>query len=225
MSHELRTPLNAVIGFAELIGMQVSGPIGSDRYLEYARDIRVSGEHLLKVINDILDLSRIEAGAIELREDVVDCRDLAHSCARLVRDQAVRSGLTMTVEAAPELPPLRGDQRKLRQVLINLLSNAIKFTPNGGYIRLEAAREADGGIILRVIDSGIGMAAEDIGQALTPFKQLDNSLARKYEGTGLGLPLARSMVELHDGTLELASQPGRGTTVSCRFPRTRLLVA
>jgi PAS domain S-box-containing protein len=222
MSHELRTPLNAVIGFAELIGLQVNGPVGHDRYLEYARDIRVSGEHLLTLINDILDLSRIEAGAVELNEDDIACADLIDSCARLIAGQAARAGLTLEVAPGADLPAIRGDRRRLRQVLINLLSNAVKFTPRGGRVRLWGESRADGGIALCVSDTGIGMSAEGIVQALTPFKQLDNSLARRYEGAGLGLPLAKNLAELHGGRLELDSEVGRGTTAGCWLPPTRV---
>jgi signal transduction histidine kinase len=221
MSHELRTPLNAIIGFAELLTMQINGPLGSERYLGYARDIGASGEHLLKVINDILDLTRIEAGGMEIHDEPVRCADLIDSSLRFIRDQATRAGLAIAIETAEDLPRLRGDPRKLRQVLINLLSNAVKFTPRGGRIRIGAARDAGGGLLLRVGDTGIGMAAHDIEQALTPFKQIDNSLARKYEGAGLGLPLAKNLMELHGGTLEVASELGRGTVVTCRFPLAR----
>ena len=221
MSHELRTPLNAIIGFAELLTMQINGPLGSDRYIGYARDIGASGEHLLNLINDILDLTRIEAGGMEIRDEPIRCADLIESSLRFVRDQAARAGLAVVTRCAADLPRLRGDPRKLRQVLINLLSNAVKFTPRGGRIRIEAERTADGGLLLLVGDTGIGMAAHDIEQALTPFKQIDNSVARKYEGAGLGLPLARNLVELHGGTLELTSELGRGTVVTCRFPPAR----
>ncbi len=221
MSHELRTPLNAIIGFAELLTMQLNGPLGHERYLGYARDIGASGEHLLKVINDILDLTRIEAGGMDIHDELVHCADLIESSLRFIRDQATRAGLAIAVESAEDLPRLRGDPRKLRQVLINLLSNAVKFTPRGGRVRIEAARDTGGGLLLRVGDTGIGMAADDIEQALTPFKQIDNSLARKYEGAGLGLPLAKDLVELHGGTLEMASELGQGTVVTCRFPPAR----
>ena len=149
------------------------------------------------------------------------CADLIDSSLRFIRDQATRAGLAIAVESAADLPRLRGDPRKLRQVLINLLSNAVKFTPRGGRVRIEAARDAGGGLLLQVGDTGIGMAADDIEQALTPFKQIDNSLARKYEGAGLGLPLAKDLVELHGGTLEVASEIGQGTVVTCRFPPAR----
>jgi PAS domain S-box-containing protein len=222
MSHELRTPLNAVIGFAELIGLQVNGPVGHERYLEYARDIRVSGEHLLTLINDILDLSRIEAGAVELNEDDIACAELIDSCARLIAGQAARAGLTLEVAPGADLPAIRGDRRRLRQVLLNLLSNAVKFTPRGGRLRLWGERRADGGIALCVSDTGIGMSAEGIVQALTPFKQLDSSLARRYEGAGLGLPLAKNLAELHGGRLELDSDVERGTTAGCWLPPARV---
>src|SRR5262249_19932223 len=223
MSHELRTPLNAIIGFAELLTMQIHGPLGSERYLGYARDIGASGEHLLKVISDILDLTRIEAGGMEVHDEQVRCADLIDSSLRFIRDQAARARLAIAVECAADLPRVRGDPRKLRQVLINLLANAVKFTPPGGRIRIEAARDAAGGVLLRVGDTGIGMAAPDIAQALTPFKQIDNSLARKYEGAGLGLPLAKTLVELHGGTLEVTSELGRGTAVTCRLPAARVV--
>jgi len=221
MSHELRTPLNAIIGFAELIAMQVGGPIGSERYIGYARDIGASGEHLLKIINDVLDLTRIEAGGMELHDEPIRCADLIESSLRFIRDQAGRAGLAIIIDCPADLPSLRGDQRKLRQVLINLLSNAVKFTTRGGRVRIEARHEVDGGLLLQVGDTGIGMATPDIAQALTPFKQIDNSLARKYEGAGLGLPLAKSLVELHGGTLNVVSEPGQGTVVTCRFPAAR----
>jgi two-component system cell cycle sensor histidine kinase PleC len=208
MSHELRTPLNAIIGFSEVLTLQLSGPLGHERYLGYARDIGVSGEHLLKVINDILDLTRIEAGGMDIHDELVRCTDLIESSLRFIRDQATRAGLAIAIESAEDLPRLRGDSRKLRQVLINLLSNAVKFTPRGGRVRIEAARDAGGGLLLRVGDTGIGMAADDIEQALTPFKQIDSSLARKYGGA-VGLPLARSLVELHGGTLEVAGHWAR----------------
>jgi PAS domain S-box-containing protein len=223
MSHELRTPLNAIIGFAELLSLQLNGPLGHERYLGYARDIGASGEHLLKVINDILDLTRIEAGGMEIHDEPIRCVDLIHSSLRFIRDQATRAGLAIAIESAADLPRLRGDPRKLRQVLINLLSNAVKFTPRGGRIRVEAARAADGGLLLRVTDTGIGMAADDIEKALTPFKQIDSSLARKYEGAGLGLPLAKNLVELHGGMLEVASKLGQGTVVTCGFPPARTI--
>jgi signal transduction histidine kinase len=224
MSHELRTPLNAVIGFAELIGLQVNGPVGHGRYLEYARDIRVSGEHLLTLINDILDLSRIEAGAVDLNEEYLACAELIDSSARLIAGQAARAGLVLDVVPATGLPEIRGDRRRLRQVLINLLSNAVKFTPKGGRVRLWGEQRPDGGIALCVSDTGIGMSAEGIVQALTPFKQLDNCLARGYEGAGLGLPLAKNLIELHGGTLELASEVGLGTTAGCWLPPERVRV-
>ena len=222
MSHELRTPLNAIIGFAELLTLQLNGPLGHERYLGYARDIGSSGEHLLNVINDILDLTRIESGSMELSEEPVRCAELIDTSLRFIRDQAARAGLAVAVDCAADLPRLRADARKLRQVLINLLSNAVKFTPRGGHVRIEAGREA-GGLVLRVADTGIGMAAHDIEQALTPFKQIDNSLARKYEGAGLGLPLAKNLVELHGGALEVMSELGKGTVVTCRFPPSRTL--
>jgi two-component system cell cycle sensor histidine kinase PleC len=221
MSHELRTPLSAVLGFAELIAREINGPIGNERYLQYARDIHTAGEHLLGVIDGILDISRVEAGALELSSAPVDCAELIDVTTRLVREHAAKLGLTIEVSVPADLPRLQGDRRRLRQVLINLLSNAVKFTPAGGAIRVAAERDG-GGLVLRVGDTGIGMAAAEIGEALTPFKRLDNELTRRHDGTGLGLPLAKTLVELHDGILEIDSAPGRGTTVACRFPPGRV---
>jgi PAS domain S-box-containing protein len=222
MSHELRTPLNAILGFAEIIRERLLGPI-ADRYAEYAHDIHSSGTHLLGIINDILDLSKVEAGRLELIEEIVEIASIVRGVALLLRERVANAGLTLEVEL-PDTPLLiRADERKLKQVLMNLLSNAVKFTPAGGQIAVRASIAGAHGLIIEVTDTGIGIAPEDIERALSPFGQVDSRLSRRYEGTGLGLPLARALVELHGGTLSLDSRPGQGTTVRVTLPADRLV--
>ena len=223
MSHELRTPLNAVIGFSEMIRNQVIGKIGNAKYLEYAKDINDSGAHLLGLITDILDLSKIEAGRLKLDEEHVDVARVIRNCLTLVKERAHTGGLTLERKVPLELPALRADERKLKQILLNLLSNAVKFTPEGGTVTLTVAVGPRGGFVIQVIDSGIGIASEDIATAMAPFGQVDSTLSRKYEGTGLGLPLTKALVELHGATLELESEVGKGTTATVRFPPGRLV--
>ena len=222
VSHELRTPLNAVLGFSELLGSEWLGPLGHPRYREFANDIHASGKHLLSLIDDILDLSRIEAGRIELREEDVAVAELVDAVGRVLRQRAEADGLDFSTTIPDGLPAVRGDPRALKQVLLNLLSNAIKFTPSGGRVGCSARRSADGGLCLEVVDSGIGIAASDIAKALEPFGQIDSPLARRHRGAGLGLPISRALVELHGGRLDLASEIGKGTTASIRLPPERL---
>jgi PAS domain S-box-containing protein len=223
MSHELRTPLNAIIGFSEIVKDELLGPIGTPRYIDYLRDIHMSGAHLLEVINDILDLSKIESGQLELRERPVDVGRAMGSTVRLLRDRAEAAGVVLTVTVADDLPALLVDERALRQILLNLLSNAVKFTPAGGTVAVRAEVADDGDFLLSVTDTGIGMAVRDIPKALAPFGQVDSSLTRRYEGTGLGLPLVKSLAEMHGGSVEIDSEPGRGTMVSIRLPAARLV--
>ena len=223
MSHELRTPLNAIIGFSEMIKTATFGPVGSPKYREYATDIYGSGQHLLNVITDILDISKIEAGKLELHEEPVDVPEAVESCLMLVNERAENAGLTLEIEIADDLPPLRADERKLKQILINLLSNAVKFTPEGGTVTTRVWYHRDDGYVFQVADTGIGIAPDDIPKVLAPFGQVDSTLARKYEGTGLGLPLTKSLVEMHGGSFDLQSEPGVGTTVTARFPAGRIV--
>jgi signal transduction histidine kinase len=225
MSHELRTPLNAIIGFSDIIRRESFGPIAEKRYLSYATDINDSGTHLLALINDILDVSKAEAGRIELSESVVDIPSLFETSLRLVRPRADEAGISLVAEPTEHLPRLRGDTLRLKQVLINLLSNAIKFTGSGGRVTLSSGLSGSSEIYVRVEDTGIGMASQDIPKALSPFGQLDSSLARKHHGTGLGLPLSKALVELHGGRLELQSTIGHGTTVTVYLPAARVLAA
>ena len=223
MSHELRTPLNAIIGFSEIMADKLFGPLGDPRYAEYALDIRESGRHLLMLINDILDLSKIEAGQANLREEQVSLAEIVDVCVRLVGDRAQRGGLTLEIDEFDDFAPLWADRLKLKQILLNLLSNAIKFTPTGGTVGLTAWRTPDGGVAVRISDTGIGMRANDIPAALQPFRQVESTLSRKHEGTGLGLPLTKAIVEMHGGTLAITSVPGKGTSVVFTLPPERVI--
>ncbi|MDQ2101798.1 PAS domain S-box protein [Azospirillum isscasi] len=223
MSHELRTPLNAVIGFAQVIEMRLLGAVEVDRYTDYAGSIRQSGEHLLAIIDDILDLTTIEAGGLSLSEGIVDPSALVGEALNLVAIQAGKRGVPIRIEMEDGLPPLSGDALRLRQVLVNLLSNAVKFSRSGESAMIRARRGAAGGLELSVIDTGIGMTAEDIPKALTPFVQVDQSMSRRYEGTGLGLSISKRLVEAHGGALRIDSTPGRGTTVTVDLPPDRIV--
>ena len=222
MSHELRTPLNAIIGFSEVISSENFGPLGDPRYKDYVHHVLESGRHLRDLINDILDFSKIDAGRLELQEEEVDLRDTIDSAVHMLSGQAESGGVRLRKEMAPNLPALRADARRVRQVAINLLSNAIKFTPAGGEVRV-SADATDAGLVLAVADTGIGIAPEDIPTALDPFGQVDNSLNRKFAGTGLGLPLSLRLVKLHGGELKIASKVNVGTTVAVTFPQVRLV--
>jgi len=222
MSHELRTPLNAVIGFADAILHGIAGQV-TDKQREYLTDIGSAGRHLLDVINDVLDLSKIEAGHLEIHDSVVEPRALLERCMSLVRHQADGKRLRLTMEMPPDLPTLRADELALKKALINLLSNAVKYTPEGGKVTLSSRLAEDGGLIFVVADTGIGMRAQDIPIVLLPFRRLGDTYTRRQEGTGLGLPLAKSLIELHGGSLDISSSPGAGTTVSIRLPRERVI--
>lgn len=221
MSHELRTPLNAIIGFSDMIISKVYGPIGNPKYVEYMKDINESGSHLLELISDILDLSKIEAGESELQEETVDVLEAVQSCLALVKGRAKSSGVEFECDIPDQLPALYADKRRLKQILVNLLSNAIKFTQTGGRVVLNVGCDADGGFVFQVVDTGIGIADEDISKALSTFGQIKRDLKHESEGTGLGLPLAKSLVELHGGTLDLQSKPESGTTVTVWLPASR----
>lgn len=222
ISHELRTPLNAIIGFSEMILGKKFGPVGSPKYVEYAQDINASGEHLLGVINDILDMSKIEAGEVELSEENIDVRAAFHACIGLVKARAEEGGVGIEDATGPDLPALYVDERKFKQILINLLSNAVKFTESGGRVTITAGASPQEGYMVKVADTGIGIAPEDIPKVMSSFGQVDGGLNRKFEGTGLGLPLARSLAELHGGELELESKLGVGTALTIRFPKERI---
>jgi signal transduction histidine kinase len=217
MSHELRTPLNAIIGFSETIGNGVFGPV-SDRYASYAKDINDSGIHLLKLINDVLDLSKVEAGALTISESEFAVEEAVEAALRLVRERAGRKNIALEWHAQGSLPRLKTDERLFQQILINLVTNAIKFTPEGGQVAVVAAREASGALRLTVSDTGCGMTADEIDVALTPFGQVGNSMTARAEGTGLGLPLCKRFAEALGATFTLKSTPGQGTTATLILP-------
>lgn len=223
MSHELRTPLNAIIGFSEIMKNEMLGPVGSVKYRDYAQDIYNSGQHLLDLINDILDLSKVESGMDELHEENIEVREIIRSVIRLLGNRVEREGVELELEVSEHSPMLRADERKLKQILVNLLTNAIKFTEAGGKVTLRAWCRAGSGHEFQIADTGIGIALEDIPKALSKFGQVDSSLARQYEGTGLGLPLTKALVELHGGSLDLRSRVGVGTTVTVCFPKERVV--
>jgi PAS domain S-box-containing protein len=224
MSHELRTPLNAILGFSEVIRSQVLGPAGVEKYVEYANDIHLSGEHLLEIISDILDVARIDSGQVKLDEDSVSVDELIESSRMLVLEQAEANGLKIIVNQPPETQILQCDSRKMKQILINLLSNAVKFTGCGGSISVGARiDEPTGDIVFQVRDNGIGMSVEDVPRVLEPFSQIESSLTRYHEGTGLGLPLVKKLTELHGGSLELETAPGKGTVAHVRLPASRVI--
>jgi PAS domain S-box-containing protein len=223
MSHELRTPLNAVLGFAEILRDELFGPLGDNRYKGYVRDIHDSGKHLLNVINDILDLAKVEAGHLQLDEQPVDVENILATCERLIADTAELRGIRFGVSYPSTAVTLRLDATRLKQILLNLLSNAVKFTPRGNGVSLATGWLADGEFFFRVTDQGIGMSPDEVVKALQPFQQIDSSLARRYEGTGLGLTLTKSLAELHGGSLSIESKPGRGTTVTATFPASRVI--
>ncbi len=221
MSHELRTPLNAIIGFSELMKTEALGPLGNAQYLDYMNDINNSGNHLIQIINDILDMSKIEAGELKPNESVFGLGRIAEGCLRLVLDRAKKGDIELSSEIADGLPKLHADERMIKQILLNLLSNAVKFTPAGGKVTLKAYAKATG-LVISVVDTGIGIPEDKMDIILEPFGQADMSLHRQYEGTGLGLPLVKSMTELHGGQLEIRSKVGEGTTASIILPASRL---
>ena len=221
MSHELRTPLNAIIGFSEAATAQIFGPM-PPKYLEYATDVNRSGHHLLGLINDILDMAKIEAGNLDLCEESFAPSSLVDDVLHLIRNQAEKRGIFLERTGRDGLPELFADKRRVKQVLINLLANAVKFTPEGGRVTISADWEEDGPFVFTVADNGVGMAEGEIVKALEPFGQVDSSLARKHEGTGLGLPLTKKLMEEHGGTLDIRSAHGLGTVVEVSFPAGRV---
>jgi two-component system cell cycle sensor histidine kinase PleC len=225
VSHELRTPLNAIIGFSELMQSETFGAIGSDRYREYIADIHASGKHLLMIINDILDMAKIETGRMALQEGEVVLAAVVESALRFFAVRARQDGLRLSAVIAPDLPLLLADQRALRQILLNLVSNALKFTPAPGTVTVHASVLDGGEIELAVADTGIGIAPEHIATVLEPFGQVANQFSRDHDGTGLGLPLARAFAALHGAAFTIDSAVGHGTTVRVRFPPERRLAA
>jgi|GEM_PF-509142 len=225
MSHELRTPLNAVIGFSEVMKEELFGPLGSAHYKDYVEHIHVSGHYLLALINDILDMSKIEAGRMELNETVVRLRDVLPTVLAVCQDSAAKRNLTVSVDGVEDLPTFWADVRAVKQMILNLISNAIKFTPEGGSIVISGGHDADGTLSVSVSDTGVGIAESEQARVMEPFQQSKASLQAAEPGSGLGLALVRAMIELHRGTISLVSREGQGTTVTLRFPPARVGVA
>lgn len=218
MSHELRTPLNAIIGFAEVIQKQLLGPMGNARYAEYVDDILSSGQHLLSLINNILDMSKIESGSWRIQPEMTDPVEIMEASLRTFRERAEGRGVFMSMSVDARLFEGFVDRQALRQILLNLISNAVKFTPPGGRIEVGAQPLHDGAFCVWVKDTGIGIAPENIPVVLAPFGQVENDLTRQYEGTGLGLPLVKSLIEMHGGRFEIHSALNEGTTIRAEFP-------
>ncbi len=221
-SHELRTPLNAIIGFSEVMSREILGPIGTPAYRQYSADIHSSGMHLLAIIGNILDLGRIEAGKVEIWEEILEIGSLVSDCLSMIGGQAGKRRIALSGEVPEALARVRGDRQLLKQVLLNLLSNAIKFTPAGGSVRA-VAREVPEGLDIAVTDTGIGMSLAETVEAMKPFVQIDNWATRRHEGVGLGLTISKSYLEMHGGSLLIESEKGRGTTMIMRLPADRLL--
>lgn len=219
MSHELRTPLNAVLGFSEAMSQELFGPLGHRRYVEYANDIHDAGAHLLSLVNDILDLSRIELDGMSLTTQKIDFARVCSNCLAIVRGRAARGGVRLEFAGSPPFPDIETDERRLKQVLINLLNNAVKFTPAGGSVSLDVDAAPDGGAVIRVRDTGIGMSTQELDNALQPFWQADVGLDRSFEGTGLGLALVNELLRMMQGRLSLESEPGTGTVATVTLPR------
>lgn len=225
MSHELRTPLNAVIGFSDIMQNQRFGPIENARYVEYCRDINASGMHLLGIINDILDLAKIESGQSSVENETdFDMMAVVNSACAMLRPLVIQRNVMLDVEALDRTVHLRAVERMIRQILLNVISNAIKYTGAHGTVKISFDCQPDGSLLVAVSDSGIGMSADEIKIALTPFGQVSNNLTNVPQGTGLGLPLAKAMMGLHEGQLTMRSHPGRGTKVSLHFPAERVIV-
>jgi PAS domain S-box-containing protein len=222
ISHEIRTPLNAIIGFSEVMMEERFGPIGSDRYRAYLRDIHVSGAHLLSLINDLLDLSKIEAGKLELRSEAVAVNEVIQECVGLMQPQANRERIIIRTSLGANVPNVVADPRSFRQILLNLLSNAVKFTRAGGQVIVATALEDSGEVVVRIRDTGIGMSEKDVETAMKPFRQVATS-GRQREGTGLGLPLTKALVEANRASFAIDSVPNQGTLVRITFPTTRVL--
>ena len=223
MSHELRTPLNAIIGFSEILSMQIFGPLGSERYRSYVEDIHQSGSHLLGIINGILDLSKAEAGKLTLDEKEIDLAEILRQCGRMFRTKAAEGGIQMSFKVPEVLPRVFADPRLVSQVMINLLSNALKFTQPGDSVDVSCELDESGGCSVEVRDTGVGIAEQNIAKVVEPFVQIESAFSRGHEGTGLGLPFVKKIMELHGGQLLIDSKLGEGTSVTVKFPSERIL--
>jgi len=225
MSHELRTPLNSIIGFSQILENEIFGSLGSDENREYIQFIHNSGTHLHRIIGDILDLSKIEAGGEELAEENINVEELIDGCMEMISTRSETKSLAFPVEIQPGFPSLYADRLKVFQILLNLLSNAAKFTPENGVITTRATLENSGSVLLSIEDTGVGIPKDELERVLEPFGQTGNTFTRSHDGTGLGLALVKSLTELHDGSISIESEVGKGTTVFIRFPAERTVSA
>jgi signal transduction histidine kinase len=223
MSHELRTPLNAILGFSEMMTSETFGPLGHAKYLDYTRDIHRSGTHLLALINDVLDMSKIEAGRFELDESAVSLAEVVESCLAMVKWRAEKNAVELSARPPAGLPHVVADERAVRQVMLNLLTNAVKFTPRGGRVRITGEIDEAGDIVVTVSDTGVGIAEEALAHIFEPFQQGAAHVARQQEGSGLGLAISRKLMELHGGSLLIESEVGAGTSATARFPASRVV--
>jgi PAS domain S-box-containing protein len=222
VSHEIRTPLNAIIGFSEVMMEERFGPVGNDRYRQYLKDIHTSGGHLISLINDLLDLSKIEAGKLDLTFASVSINDLTQQCVAIMQTEAGRERIIIRTSLSPKLPQIVADARSLRQIVLNLLSNSIRYTVAGGQVIVSTAITESGDVALRVRDTGIGMSAVDVATALEPFRQVATATRARSGGTGLGLPLTKALAEANRATFHIRSAPNEGTLVEIVFPAVRL---
>jgi signal transduction histidine kinase len=222
MSHELRTPLNAIIGFSEALGGGYFGAL-TPKQATYIQDIHDAGKHLLQLINNVLDMSKLDAGRMTLSEESVDVAQVIDEAVRLLSQRAQKAHVTLAVEPRATSARLRADELRVRQIVLNLVTNAVKFTPAYGRVTVRTLRRQDGGFAVEVADTGIGMRPEDIAVALTPFAQVENFMTRRQEGTGLGLPIVKALIELHGGKLQIESRLSHGTTVTAEFPSYRVI--
>lgn len=225
MSHDLRTPLNAIMGFSDMMREKSFGPLGDPHYEDYAKDIHESGKLLVSLIDDVLDLSKVEAGKYELNEEDLDVAELVKSSVNMISTLSKAGNINLSTNIEPDLPQLRGDERSLTQILNNLFSNAVKFTSEKGDVAISAKADDNDVIEIQVADTGVGMSRGDVAKALMPFEQADSAHAKRHEGTGLGLHLCQRLVKLHGGTFEIESKLDKGTTVTVRFPPERAVVS
>jgi two-component system cell cycle sensor histidine kinase PleC len=223
MSHELRTPLNAIIGFSDIIAKELLGPVGNAKYAEYSNDINVSGAHLLSIINEILDLAKAESGKVPLHEEIVDLCDCVLEAVRTCQPAANKGGLALNLKVGAGTVHVLGDRRLLLQIVLNLVSNAVKFTLPGGNVDVGICANAEEGVRISVIDTGIGIPAGNLERVMRPFEQIETSYSRSHGGTGLGLPYSAKLAELHEGAIQLESEQGKGTVATLWLPPVRLL--
>jgi PAS domain S-box-containing protein len=223
VSHEIRTPLNAIIGFSEVMMEERFGPIGTERYKEYLRDINVSGAHLMSLLNDLLDLSKIEAGKLDLNFEAVALNEIVMECVAMMQPQANRERIIIRTSLSSQVPSIVADPRSIRQIVLNLVSNAVKFTLAGGQVIVSTALEERGEVTLRIRDTGIGMSEKDVETALMPFRQVASAAKHRSDGTGLGLPLTKALVEANRAAFLIDSAVGQGTLIRVTFPSTRVL--